>query len=196
MRREDIAELHYITPTCNIPSILKVGLLSHERAKAIRHESIAMEEIQDRRTGKMVPGGRPLHHYVNLYFSARNPMMYKRKEYHRSICVLRVLPAVMDLPNVIVTDQNASSDYAWFRPVMAGISFLDRELIFARDWRHPDPREYWIRKSAKCAEVLVPDRVDPAYVAGIYVSCRETGEKLKESARGLPIAVDPDLFFA
>lgn len=196
MRREDITELYFITPINNIPSILKLGLLSHERAKAIPHESIAMDEIQDRREHVLVPGGRPLHQYANLYFSARNPMMFKRKENHRSNCVLRFLPSVLDLQNVIVVDQNASSIHARFLPVPAGIEYLDRELIFARDWRHPDQREFWRRRSAKCAEVLVPDMVDSSYIAGFYVSCQEASEKLKSMAQGLPIAIDPDLFFA
>lgn len=42
------------------------GILSHKRVRNINHDSVAMEVIQDRRENKVVPGGRPLHEYVNL----------------------------------------------------------------------------------------------------------------------------------
>lgn len=60
-----------------------------------------MAEIQDRRAVVRVPGGRPLHEYVNLYFHARNPMLYKRLPMHDSLCVLRVSTDVFDLPGAV-----------------------------------------------------------------------------------------------
>jgi hypothetical protein len=56
MNRSDITELHYISPIENIPSILKHGILSHNRAKKINHYSVAMLEIQERRKDKQIPG--------------------------------------------------------------------------------------------------------------------------------------------
>jgi len=78
MDRNDLTELHYITKIRNVPSIMTKGILSHKQSKKIDHNSVAMEEIQERREKKIVPGGRPLHEYVNLYFHARNPMLYVR----------------------------------------------------------------------------------------------------------------------
>ncbi len=78
MERHELTELHYITPIGNVPSILRQGILSHIRLQRVEHESVAMEEIQDRRAKVIVPGGLKLHEYVNLYICARNPMMYKR----------------------------------------------------------------------------------------------------------------------
>ena len=49
MERHELTELHYITPISNVPLILKVGILSHNQAKKIKHTSVAMNEIQDRR---------------------------------------------------------------------------------------------------------------------------------------------------
>ena len=64
------------------------------------HVSIAMPEVQAIRAAVRVPDGsklgRPLHTYANLYFDARNPMMYVRKHEHESTCVLCVDPAVLD----------------------------------------------------------------------------------------------------
>ena len=116
-----------------------------------------------------VPGGRPLHEYVNLYICARNPMMFKLKGEHGALCILRVSTDVLDLPDVVVTDRNAASEYVRFGPAPAALSLVDRELVFARYWVHGDLIEEWRRKSIKCAEVLVPDRVDAMHSAVFWV---------------------------
>ena len=54
-----------------------MGLLSHQGASAFPHYSVASEEVQERCRLKRLPNGERLHNYVNLYFDARNPMMYK-----------------------------------------------------------------------------------------------------------------------
>ncbi len=60
MRREELEELHYITPIANVPSILTHGILSHVRVRKLPHQSVAMPEIQDRRRKVRVPNARPL----------------------------------------------------------------------------------------------------------------------------------------
>jgi len=196
VKREDLAELHYITAIQNIRSIMELGVLSHRRAAKVAHESVAMEEIQERRRARRVPGGRPLHEYVNLYVCARNPMLYKRKEDHEKLCVLRIKPQVLETPDTVIVDRNASSDYARFNPSPAGLDLLDRDIVFAEYWTYrDDPIEAMRRKSMKCAEVLVPDRVDAGLIAGAYVSCRESGKALEAAAPGLPTSIDAHLFF-
>jgi len=59
MTREDILELHRIMPIANLWSVMQSGILSHNRAKRVRHASIALEDVLDRRRGKRVPGGKP-----------------------------------------------------------------------------------------------------------------------------------------
>ena len=68
MIRSDIPELHYITPIANLPSIMKLGILSNKRASKVGHVSVAMEEIQDKRRQKKIPGAGLLHDYVNGLF--------------------------------------------------------------------------------------------------------------------------------
>src|SRR5687768_12873759 len=77
--RSRVRELHYITPISNLPSIGRLGILSHEAADRLQAASIAMPEIQDIRATKRVPNGLRLHQYANLYFDARNPMMSARR---------------------------------------------------------------------------------------------------------------------
>ncbi|MBP8986102.1 MAG: DUF4433 domain-containing protein [Syntrophobacterales bacterium] len=195
MQREELVELHYITPIANVSSIMRLGILSHNRAKRVEHQSVAMNEIQDRRAKVTVPGGRKLHEYVNLYICARNPMMYKRQAQFMDLCVLRVSPGVIDLPGVVITDSNASGDYVRFSAAPRGLAIVDRDWTFADDWRDPDPIQYFRKKAAKCAEVLVPDRVKPYYITGAYVSCQEAGTALERLGTGLAVEINSNLFF-
>lgn len=195
MDREDLEELHYLTPISNVPSILEHGILSNRRARSLRHESVAMEEVQERRARVRVPGGRPLHEYVNLYVHARNPMLYKRQASRHSLCVLRVSAEVLDHPGVVVTDQNASSDHVRFARAPEGLRIVSKEYAFAESWTHPDRIEYFRRKSARCAEVLVPDRVTPESLFGAYVPSESAGRELARLAPAVDSIVDPHLFF-
>jgi hypothetical protein len=51
------------------------------------------------------------------------------------------------------------------------------------------------RKSAKCAEVLVPDRIDPGLITGAYVSCPEAKATLETLGVDIPVAINSYLFF-
>lgn len=195
MRRDELNELHYITPMTNLPSILERGILSNRLVADLPHESVAMGEIQERRDIVRVPGGRWLHEYANLYFHARNPMMYKRQVQHAALCILRISPKVIELPKVVITDGNASSAYVRFAAAPAGLAIVDHERTYAESWNHPEQIEKWRRASAKCAEVLVPDRVDPRYLTGAYVSCAEAQSRLVERTPDLAVVINGHLFF-
>jgi hypothetical protein len=195
MRRSDLSELHHITPIANLPSILGHGILCHRRASQVAHESVAMQEIQNRRAQRRVPSGRWLHEYVNLYFNARNPMLYLRRDRHASICVLRIAPSVLDLPGAVIADGHASSNHVRFGPAPAGLERINRELIFAERWTHEDPIEQLRHKTAMCSEVLIPDRVAPSLILGAYVSCLESFDLVRSFAPGLPVTLNPRLFF-
>jgi len=120
-------------------------------------------------------------------------MLYKRRDQHRELCGLRVSTALLDAPNVIVADGNASSDYVRFEPAPKGLRIVDRELTFAVYWTDSDPILEFRKKFAKCAEVLVPDCVPAQFIVGVYVSCEETATRLSESP--LDVAIDRNLFF-
>jgi hypothetical protein len=196
MERHELTELHYITPISNVPLILKIGILSHNQAKNVKqHKSVAMNQIQDRRKRVNVPQGKKLHDYANLYICARNPMMYKRKMQHKNLSVLRIAPNVIDLTGVVITDGNASGQYVRFSSAPKGLSIANREWTFADDWRDPDTIQYFRKKAAKCAEVLVPDKVKPNHITGAYVSCQETLVRFQEMNTGLPVEINSHLFF-
>lgn len=196
MNRADIAELHYITPIVNAPSILEHGILSNRQAARMAHASVAMEEVQDRRRNKQIPGARLLHDYTNLYFDAHNPMLSKRRSQNDVICVLRIDPAVLDMPGVIVADRNAASDYVRFYPAADGIQALDSDKIFAKFWINAaEPFDEMTRKSVKCAEVLVPDKLEPRFVIGAYVANERALLAFQALNTQLPVAVNSGMFF-
>jgi len=195
MKRADLHELHYITHVANLLSIVQRGLLSKRRAKPFGPHSIAMEEVQEIRENKVVPGARPLHEYVNLYFCARNPMLFKRKDQHAKICILRISTDILDLPEVVITDRNAARNLARFYPSPEGLAYVDQDMVFAEYWNDADAIVKWKKKGVKCAEVLVPDRVDPKFILGVYVSCEQTKRDVEAMNLSLPIKVDPHLFF-
>jgi hypothetical protein len=198
---DDFEELHYIAPTENLGSILAHGILSHQRASRLPHGSVAMPDIQARRRDVRVPtpdGSRPLHSYANLYFSARNPMLYKRRDRHGGLCVVGVRKDVLWLPGVVVTDCNASSDYVRFGAGPTGLRIVDKDMVFAESWTDSVPARYYRRKSAKCAEVLVPDLVPVRFLLGVYVSTAENAHKLRrmcELPSGFGVQVNGHLFF-
>jgi hypothetical protein len=73
---------------------------------------------------------------------------------------------------------------------------LNYELIFAEYWTSGDPFDYWRRKSIKCAEVLVPQRVPVGLIVGAYVLNATAESKLIEAGFNRPVTRNPTLFFA
>jgi hypothetical protein len=190
MERSRVAELHFITTIDNLGSILKAGILCRNHAARLPHTSIANEEVQDRRVGVRVPGGGPLHDYANLYFDARNAMMYDRRS-RPDLIVIRVDHLAMDLPGSVVTDGNAASGGTAFYPASAGLRYLDESRVYAESWHRDEdanPYEGWDKKERKRqrqAEVLVPNGIPIGYITGCYVR--------RAAMSGQCLAVKPDL---
>ena len=190
-----VTEFHCIMPIENIGSVMQHGILSYERAAKLPHRSVALQPVQDRRDQKQVPGGMKLHQYANLYFHARNPMMFKRLAEVHNLCVLRVAANVLQLAGAAITDQNAASDWVRFLAPQQW-HVLDFDDIFAMDWRHPGEQiRYWQHKSRMCAEMLVPHAVEPRFVSGAYVADQAALLKVSAVAPTLPVVVNPVLFF-
>jgi hypothetical protein len=164
-------------------------------AAKLPHSSVTMQPVQEKRDQKQVPSGVKLHQYANLYFHARNLMLFKRKEDVANLCVLRVSTEVLAVDGVVISDQNAASDYVRFLHPRQWQT-LDFDAIYAMDWRHPDDQiAYWRHSAKKCAEVLVPHRVGPQLIIGAHVVNEATKIVLRGCGFRLPILVSPVLFF-
>lgn len=190
-----VTELHCIMPIANIESVVELGILSYERAARLKHRSIAMQPVQERRDRTQVPGGLKLHRYANLYFHARNPMMFKRRGEALDLCVIRVSPDIFHLDGSVISDRNAASAYARFLHPKQW-NELDFDAIYAMDWRHPgDEIAYRRHKAQKCAEVLVPHRVEPRFMTGAYVANDVAAVRLMSAGFSWPVSSNPQLFF-
>jgi len=191
----DIKELHFITDIKNAPTILRDGILSHNRACKVNHCSIAEHGVQERRKNKKIPGTtKYLHDYANLYFDAHNPMLSARRDMNDKICVLRVKNDILSLDDVIVTDQNASRA-CWFKPVSTGLPLLNKDEVFAEFWvNRSDPMEEYRLKGIKCAEVLVPVCIKPAYIFAAFVA-NETALNAFKKTSSLSVEINRGVFF-
>jgi hypothetical protein len=187
--------LYNIQAIDNIPSIMQRGLLSNERAAKIKHKSIAMQEVQQRRDTVNIPNGMPLHQYANVYFDPRNPMLYLRKNKNSNICILKFDRSILDFEGAVVSDRNASSNYASFYPPEIGLKEINFDLVYAVDWTDDNKYEYFKKKSMKCAEVLIPYKIPFDYVMGAAVVDTETKRKLEDTGFNRKIFVSSELFF-
>ena len=122
-------------------------------------------------------------------------MLYKRCDQHAKLCVLRISTEVLDLRNVVISDGNAASEYTAFGALPWGMRLIDKDLVFAERWTDPDVIKKWHKSRVKCAEVLVPERVDSRYIFGAYVSGVEGQRALEATGAGIPSTIDAHLFF-
>lgn len=187
--------IYNIMPIDNIKSVIANGIMCyHEAARLPGHSSIAMNEVQVRRENIMLHD-KSLHDYANLYFSHRNPMMYKRRKFAASLCVLAVSIEVLDTEGCIVTDQNAASSTVRFYDADEGIELIDFTKVFADSWIHEDFYETAMHRKIKCAEVLIPNRVASEYIVGAYVVSDIARQELIERGFTKGIRVSPEAFF-
>lgn len=200
MQRKEIKELHYITHVDNVPSILQRGILSNQDGQRVPHKSVADEEVQSRRAERTIPGGLHLHQYANLYFNARNAMMYRITGQmdipHEELTVLRIADTVLDRHGVVITAINAAADVdpRW-HTLGEGLEKLDSSELFAHSWNKSD---YWDKlehKQRMMAEALVPNRVPPEYIAGAYVVSEDVARVLSQVAPTLGVTMLPYIFF-
>ena len=206
MEIESVEELFYartkrrclfnITAIENIPSIMQHGIVSYDLAKKLPHRSIAIEDVQERRSKRSVTNGPRLHQYANLYFTYHNPMMYKRRGVADTICVLAISASVLDIEDCVVSDMNAAASLARFYPAAEGIGVLDFVKIFATNWNYPDDKiRTRSHRAIKCAEILIPNVIPFSFIAGAYVVSEDSNRVLEEMKFPQRIIVKPSVFF-
>ena len=150
--------------------------------------------MQDIRRGKSVPNGSSLHSYANLYFHARNPMMYCLQDLP-DLIVIRVSSDALDIPDTVVTDGNAATWNTRFYPSPHGLANLDSQLIFATYWTDPDYMRYLEKKRTRNAEVLVPKLVPSECIEGCYVDTQEKRRRFLELENLSAVDVRREIFF-
>ena len=194
---------YYLTHVDNLKSILKNGILSRNQIKdenslwvklklAKGIKSIHAEDIVQKRRNKKFKN-RSLWDYANLYFQARNPMLYRviRKFEAKNIIVLQVNSNVIKSSNIGITDGNAASDHTqFFTDIKQGLTALTQEQFNKDYWTESDDARRKIM-----AELLVYDRISPDKIIGIYVSNEEVATKIRKEMGPLNIISDNKMFF-
>jgi O-acetyl-ADP-ribose deacetylase (regulator of RNase III) len=193
-----IRELYYITHVDNLQSILERGILSHERVikENVKYTPIYDEQIVLGRRDKKAPDGRSLWSFANLYFKARNAMLYRViiEKSAKDIVVLGIRRDVLNRSDIFVTTGNAASAYSEILPVsqLKRIEKIVKRILKMDYWTMEDGT-----KRETMAECLVPDSVSPEYIQTIYVADRETMNKVKEKLQWFKVEVvcEPSIFF-
>lgn len=189
------SHLYNIMPIENIPSVLQYGILCHEEAERIVHDSVALEDVQAKRESVIVLGGMPLHRYANLYFDMHNPMLYKRKNQAEELCILVLSATVLDIEGCVVTDRNAAARIARFLSPDIGLERIDFNLVYAKYWNNGSETERINHKAIKCAEVLIPERIDSSFIESAIVVDTFVKDMLVKKGFQRPIKADPQVFY-
>lgn len=191
--------LFYITHVNNLDSILRYGILCHER---ITREQIQFTPIYDKtivagRRNRKAPNENSLWNFANLYFQPRNAMLYRvlLEKSSEEIAILCIKPEVLNRKDIYVTVGGAGSERSPIVSRNDGLKVLSRLRQFI-------DREWWSdvddSKRLSMAECLVPDSVSPDMITAIYVASHEVREKLRKDVgelNSIEIIPDPYMFF-
>ena len=198
MRNSEIKALYYITHIDNLPSILEKGILSHEKIEndQVQPERIYNTEIINIRKEKRTPNQKSLWSYANLYFQARNPMMYRvvHEKGARDLAVLEVSENILQTLGIFITDGNAANAPTQFYPLIDGLKVLrlQRKILYNEWWNNLDGSKRKIM-----AECLVPDSIRPEFINSVYVADEETRRNVSEKigSRSISVIPEPNMFF-
>ncbi len=206
-----IKEVYYTAPVDNIESILKIGILSHNRAyqlKLLKPElDISNPEVQDLRRKKTIRSPynqdtRPLHDYVNLYPQPFNAMMVavRLAKPDLDLCVLRISSDILDISGTLITNMNAACANAkTFKPSDWTLPPSDfeaiRSLFFKTGDIKADESTQKAFKRTRQFEVLVLDFILSRYINGIFVPNERLKQDIIARTGGIiPVEVNKSLF--
>lgn len=207
MKIEDVAELYYIAPIENVPSILEKGILSHNLVHGhdLAKQDFSMQSVQKIRARKIVPVKTPdgslktIHDHANFYFQPSNATLFAIKD-RKDLCILRIRPEVLRRQDAVISTTNAAAAEAVFKPAKEGIALLDKDELYSDSWFDAEatPEANALKKKRRCAELLVPTKLHPSYIAGAFVPTSDVHrlflEKFQQSPP-IPVDVVPEKFF-
>lgn len=155
----NIRYLYRMTHYSMLDSTLKHGILSHNEAdkRGLINPmyDISNPDVQNRR--------HQIHDYVCLYFSPRNPMLYFHRNRQQDIIFLGVDFNIISENGACFTDGNAASDDTQFYRDISQLNRLKWEIINDPFWsNYPDG------KRVKCAEVLIPHKINVQKILKIF----------------------------
>lgn len=146
-----------------MPSIVRRGLLSHDLVleRGVPYHAIYDSEIVSNRQDRLAPDGKNLWQFANVYFQARNPMMYRvvHEKDIGDLAVIGLNRSVLDIPGAFITDGNAANSATRFFTVKDGLDALAETWDIVTDewWNAMDGSKRKIM-----AECLVPGAISVA----------------------------------
>jgi hypothetical protein len=189
--------LYYITHIDNLGSMLEKGILSHAEmeSRGIPFTAIYDAEIVSNRKARQTPDGRSLWDYANVYFQARNAMLFRvtREKGVDEICIIGVRKDVLNRPDVLIANGNAASYQSEIARHDEGIKAVPQIM------RNVD-KEWWSdsdgSKREMMAECLIPSAISPDLITAIYVGSDAALRRAQAvTPSRVPVTREPHLFF-
>lgn len=118
-------------------------------------------------------------------------MLYRRRNMQDSLAILCLNRELLFKVDTVFTDGNAASGASRFFRDLEMLEEIDWECIWAHYWN-----EHQDGTRKRCAEVLVPSKVDTSEIQMILCLNKRTNERVKKlDLGGLPCAVSRPHFF-
>ncbi|MBI3940397.1 MAG: DUF4433 domain-containing protein [Acidobacteria bacterium] len=196
--RPEIKTLYYITHVANLNSIFARGILSHALIEELHltYTPVYDDRIVASRKSRVAPGGENLWEFANLYFQARNPMLYRvlHEKADSDIVVLGIRPTVFSCPGVLIAPGNAASRATDLLAPAEGLKAIAKiwDCITSEWWNSMDGSKRRIM-----AECLVPRHVPSDLIHTVYVSSHSAADKVRGLALPSHVAIvpEPTMFF-
>jgi O-acetyl-ADP-ribose deacetylase (regulator of RNase III) len=196
---KEIDKLYYICHIDNIKSILDLGLLSHNESQKVESKTIYDASIINHRNAIKPHKDKDytLWNFANLYFNARNAMLYRvmHEIGEENVAIIQFNKLTIDYAqnnNSLISLGNAAHNESSFVDINNGIKQLKK---IWKSWN----KEYWNdadgSKRLMMSELLVLEKIPPEFISSIYVANERIGDKVKSLTSFENIITQPNLFF-
>ncbi|MEK6927648.1 MAG: DarT ssDNA thymidine ADP-ribosyltransferase family protein [Nanoarchaeota archaeon] len=165
-----LREFQYIVHKNNLKEVLERGILSHNKVEelGIKPEMISNPQVMELRKNRKVEGDKTLWDYANVYFKARNPMLWQiiNKYGIDNVVILGLKPTIYRLNGAKITNGNAASSDTEILPTSQLKEVLTsiKEELTSDWWKAINGS-----KRKVMAECLVPELIPSDYIKSIYV---------------------------
>lgn len=194
--------LFYITHSDNLPSILNLGILSHNLAhkNGFVNTDISNQQVNARRNRIEESLGGNIHDFAPLFFTVKNPTFYYwcKNKSKDNLIILKINPHILLENNVSFSDGNAAVRTTKFYSDLSDFNNLNWTLINKGSWNH---YEFQIKNEQKrtiCAEVLTKDKIQTHYIDEIFVYSEESLERIFTmfpNHFGIKTSMNKELYF-
>lgn len=197
MLSKDITNLYYICHLDNLTSILQHGLLSHNKVQKHNPKTIYDKGIISLRK-KIKPNGKQtLWDFANLYFNARNAMLYRviHEQTMDNIVIIQFKKSVLDYAkkhNSYISIGNAAHTESSFETITTGLKLLKK---IWKNWHQEYWNEFDASKRLMMSELLIENNIPAEYIDSIYVASETIGNKIKKLTNFDNVINEANLFF-